>query len=442
MTTKTTIDHLITASWVVPVIPEKTIYSDYAIAVHNGRIAGLTPIAEAEELYTYHHRTNLPNQAIIPGLINAHGHASMSLLRGFADDHPLQTWLQDYIWPVEGKWVSEEFVHDGTELAMGEMLLSGTTCFHDMYFFPEKVGRLAERVGTRSFITPNIFDLPCAWGSGPDDYLQKTQQTIDEFKGSELVKIGIGPHAPYTVSDPVLEKVIAKAADNDLIIQMHVHETQGEVVDAIRDHGQRPLKRLANLGMLNDRFQLVHMTALNADDFQLLEGSGSHVVHCPESNLKLASGFCPVQKLMDAGVNVALGTDGAASNNDLNLLSEAQTAALLAKAVAGDATAVSAHKALAMATINGAKAMGLEQETGSLEPGKSADLVAIDLSGLPFQPLYEPVSQIIYTGGSHQVSHVWIRGKCQVKNRQLQTLDTEKLMNTARRWKGKISLSA
>ena len=369
-------------------------------------------------------------------------HASMSLLRGFADDYPLQTWLQDYIWPAEGKWVSDEFVHDGTELAMGEMLLSGTTCFHDMYFFPEKVGRLAERIGMRSLITPSIFDFPCAWGSGADDYLQKTQQTIDEFTGSELVKIGIGPHAPYTVSDPVLEKVIAKASDNDLIIQMHVHETEGEVSDAVRDHGLRPLKRLANLGMLNDRFQLVHMTALNDEDIQLLEGSGSHVIHCPDSNLKLASGFCPVQKLMNAGINVALGTDGAASNNDLNLLSEAQTAALLAKAVAGDATAVSAHKALAMATIHGAKAMGMEKETGSLETGKSADLVAVDLSGLAFQPVYEPVSQIVYTAASQQVSHVWIRGRCQVKERELQTLDTEKLMGLARRWKGKIALSA
>lgn len=434
-----TIRLLIKARWIIPVIPENRVLEHCAIAVNNnGQILAVLPQEEAEKSYSAEQTINLGNHILIPGLINAHGHAAMTLLRGYADDKPLQTWLKQHIWPAESQWVSEEFVRDGAALAMAEMIRSGTTCFADMYFYPEQTAQLAQQAHMRCQITFPIFDFPTAWGQGPDDYFAKGLALHDDFRSSNLVKVGFGPHAPYTLADAPLQKIAMLAQELEAPIQIHLHETAGEVADSIEQYGKRPSQRLSELGLLSPLTQCVHMTQVDESDIVLLQQSGAHVIHCPESNLKLASGFCPAYQLLQAGINLALGTDGAASNNDLNLFGEMQTAALLGKAVAGNAAALDAHTALRMATINGARAMGLEDQIGSIEVGKSADLTAIDMSDLEALPLYDPVSQLVYTHSGHRVSHVWIGGKAVLLSRQLQTLNERELQAKARWWRQQI----
>lgn len=409
----------------------------HALVISAGRITALLPAAQAAKIsadQVFH----LDDHALLPGLVNAHGHAAMSLLRGYADDFPLQSWLNEHIWPAEGKWVGEEFVRDGTRLAIAEMLRSGTTCFADMYFFPNVVAQTAHELGMRAQIYFPVFDFPTAWGQSADDYIHKGLQLRDDFKHSELVSIGFGPHAPYTVSDTPLNRIAVLAAELDSAIQIHVHETQHEVDEAIERYGDRPLARLQRLGLLGPRTTCVHATALNADDIELLARNNCHVVHCPESNLKLASGFCPVQQLLDANINVALGSDGAASNNDLDLFAELRTAALLAKAVAHNAAALPAQAALEMATLNGAKALGLDEHIGSLEIGKFADVIAIDMSDIESQPLFNPQSQLVYTNSGSRVSHSWIGGKLMLENRQPTTINLQDLSATTLAWQDKI----
>ena len=430
---------LIKARWIVPVIPEDRVLENCALAVHNGAIVAIVPQDEADKRFNAEQTINLSNHLVTPGLINAHGHAAMSLLRGFADDKPLRDWLNNHIWPAEDQWVSEEFVRDGTELAMAEMIKSGTTCFADMYFYPEQAAQAAQQAHMRAQIAFPIFDFPSAWGQGPEDYFAKGLALHDDFRSSHLVNVGFGPHAPYTVSDDVLEKVAVLAQEMDAPIHIHLHETRFEVEESLKKYMKRPTQRLMDLGVLTPLTQCVHMTQVDDNDIDLLLESGAHVIHCPESNLKLASGFCPVQKLWNAGVNVAIGTDGAASNNDLNLLSELKTAALLGKAVADDAAALNAHQALRMATINGARALGMDDRIGSLEAGKAADITAIDLGELEAQPLYNPVSQLIYTSCGQRVSHVWVGGRALMLSRQLQTLNERELIGKARWWRQQIA---
>ena len=430
---------LIKARWIVPVIPEDRMLENCALAVHNGAIVAIVPQDEADKRFNAEQTINLSNHLVTPGLINAHGHAAMSLLRGFADDKPLRDWLNNHIWPAEDQWVSEEFVRDGTELAMAEMIKSGTTCFADMYFYPEQAAQAAQQAHMRAQIAFPIFDFPSAWGQGPEDYFAKGLALHDDFRSSHLVNVGFGPHAPYTVSDDVLEKVAVLAQEMDAPIHIHLHETRFEVEESLKKYMKRPTQRLMDLGVLTPLTQCVHMTQVDDNDIDLLLESGAHVIHCPESNLKLASGFCPVQKLWNAGVNVAIGTDGAASNNDLNLLSELKTAALLGKAVADDAAALNAHQALRMATINGARALGMDDRIGSLEAGKAADITAIDLGELEAQPLYNPVSQLIYTSCGQRVSHVWVGGRALMLSRQLQTLNERELIGKARWWRQQIA---
>lgn len=431
-------DSVIFARWIIPITPANRVLEHHALVITQGRIVALLPAAEAAQIdadQVFH----LHEHALLPGLVNAHGHAAMSLLRGYADDLPLHSWLNEHIWPIEGKWVSEDFVRDGTRLAIAEMLRSGTTCFADMYFFPNIVAQTAHELGMRAQIYFPVFDFATAWGQNADDYIHKGLQLRDDFKHSALISVGFGPHAPYTVSDAPLNRVAVLAAELDAAIQIHVHETQHEVDDAIAIHGDRPLARLHRLGLLGPRTTCVHATALNADDIELLVRNNCHVVHCPESNLKLASGFCPVQQLLDVGVNVALGSDGAASNNDLDLFAELRIAAMLAKAVSGNAAALPAHAALEMATLNGAKALGLEEQIGSLEIGKLADVIAIDMSDIETQPLFNPLSQLVYTNSGSRVSHSWINGALMLENRQPTTLNLQDLSANALAWQRKIA---
>jgi 5-methylthioadenosine/S-adenosylhomocysteine deaminase len=432
------IDLLIHAPWIVTCDSRLSVQQDHCIAIADGRIVDILPGSVAQQRYLCAQELDLPGHVLMPGLVNAHGHAAMSLLRGAADDLALHEWLQDYIWPLEGRWVNEDFVYQGSRLAIAEMLLCGTTCFADMYFFPDATARAVVETGMRAQLACPIIDFPTAWASHADEYISKATALHDEYRGHPLISIAFGAHAPYTVSDAPLRKIATFAEELDIPIHMHVHETAQEIEDALTASGKRPLQRLSELGLISPRMLCVHATQLNDEERALLSASAATVVHCPESNLKLASGFCEVARLMEAGVNVALGTDGAASNNDLDMFSELRTAALLAKAVAGNAAAVPAAQALQMATLNGARALGLESEIGSLEPGKSADLIAVRLDACNTQPLYNPVSQLVYSTNSRQVSHVWVAGRQLVENGELCTLDRNALMQAVALWQTRI----
>ncbi|HEY5789716.1 MAG TPA: TRZ/ATZ family hydrolase [Gammaproteobacteria bacterium] len=428
------IDTLLDARWIVPVEPEGVVLERHSLALHGGRIVALCPQAEAHARFAPRQHLVLDRHALLPGLVNAHTHAAMTLLRGLADDLPLMRWLQEHIWPAEGRWVSEEFIRDGSRLAAAEMLRSGTTCFADMYFFPEVTARVVSAAGLRAVIGLIAIDFPTAWAASADEYLDKGLAVHDEFRHDPLIRTAFAPHAPYTVSDAPLERIRVLADELDLPIHMHVHETAHEVSEALARHGERPLARLARLGLLTPSLVAVHMTQLEPAEIEQVAAAGVRVVHCPESNLKLASGFCPVAALDRAGACVALGTDGAASNNDLDLLGELRSAALLAKAVAGDASALPAARALTLATLHGARAYGLDDEIGSLLPGKAADVIAVDLGGLEAAPLYHPLSQLVYALDRSRVSDAWVAGQHLLNGRRLTTLDEDEIVAAAQRW--------
>ncbi len=428
------VDTLVEAGWIIPVEPDEAVLENHAIALRDGRIAAILPQAEAQRRYQAESTVALSGHVIVPGLVNAHTHAAMSLFRGLADDLPLMRWLNDHIWPAEQKWVSDAFVREGTRLAVAEMIRGGTTCFNDMYFYPDEAGKVASEAGMRMVVGLIVLDFPSVWASSADEYITKGIEVHDQFLNDPLITTAFAPHAPYTVSDEPLERVRTYADELDIPIHMHVHETADEVAESVAKTGERPLARLERLGLLTHRLLAVHLTQLDDSEIEKLAKTGVGVAHCPESNLKLASGLCPVAKLDRAGVNVCIGTDGAASNNDLGMLAEMRTAALLAKGVSGDASAVPAHTALRMATLNGAAALGLDGEIGSLEPGKAADLVAVDLSQLETQPAHHPISQVVYSAGRHQITDVWINGHRVLKGRQLVTLDSQQILRESRRW--------
>ena len=432
---------LIHARWVIPVEPRGTVLENHSLAIDEGRITAILPGNEARQTFRAQRNVELAHHAVIPGFVNAHTHAAMNLLRGVADDLPLMDWLQNHIWPAEQKWVNEQFVHDGTQLAIAEMLRSGTTCFSDMYFYPEATARVAAGAGMRVCAGMILIDFPTAYADNPDEYLAKGLALHDEYRHHPLVHFSFAPHAPYTVSDEPLSRIQVLAAELDLPIHMHVHETAGEIADSMHSCGQRPLQRLQQLGLVSPSLVAVHMTQVDERDRQQLADGGASVVHCPESNLKLASGFCEVQKLLDAGINVALGTDGAASNNDLDMLGEMRTAALLGKAVQGDASALPAADVLQMATLNGARALGLADAIGSLQPGKWADITAIDLDNLETQPLYDPVSQLVYAAAREQVSDVWVAGQHLLRKRELTQMDLPEIAQRTADWQRRIAAS-
>ena len=433
------IDSILHPTWIASVDDKNTVHHDYSVAIHEGRIHDLQPKQTILDKYTSDVEIDLDNQLLIPGLINSHTHSPMSLMRGLSDDLPLMDWLNNHIWPTEQKHVSAEFVYDGSLLACAEMLRSGTTCFNDMYFFPEETARAVEHTGMRAKLGLILIDFPSAWAKDADEYLSKGIELHDQLHGNSLISTAFAPHAPYTVSDEPLKRISTYAEELDIPIHIHLHETADEVEQAVSSTGKRPIERLNELGLLSPRLLAVHMTQLTDDEIKLAAETGAHVLHCPESNLKLASGFCPTYKLQQAGVNVCLGTDGAASNNDLDMLAEMREAALIAKAVANNASALPAEDALRMATINAAKALGLDSEIGSIEVGKSADITAVDLSGIENQPVYNPISQLVYSAGRENVSNVWVAGSHLLKDRELTTLDEKVILEKAKSWQEKIS---
>ncbi|MEI6416013.1 MAG: TRZ/ATZ family hydrolase, partial [Pseudomonadota bacterium] len=424
-------DTLIHADWIAPVDDTVQVLSGHSLALREGRIAALIPTPSARRDWRAGETVELPGHLLIPGLVNAHTHAAMTLLRGMADDLPLKEWLQHHIWPAEARWVGRDFVTDGSRLAIAEMLRGGVTCFNDMYFFPDCTADVAAEAGIRAVLGLIAIDFPSAWAASPQEYLDKGLTLHERLADHPTLRTAWAPHAPYTVSDALLIKIRELADRFNLPVHIHVHETAGEVAESLDRYGRRPLARLRDLGLLSSRLVAVHMTQLTPHEIDELARVGAQVVHCPESNLKLASGLCPVARLMEAGVNVALGTDGAASNNDLDLLGEMRTAALIGKFVAQDASALSAAAVLRMATRGGARALGLEGEIGSLEPGKAADVVAVDLSPLETQPVYHPLSQLVYAASRCQVREVWIAGRHLVADGHLTSLQESNLTRTA-----------
>lgn len=433
------VDSILHARWVIPVEPGETVLEHHTVIIDKGRIEAVIKTSEAEQRYQSANVVQLGQHALIPGLVNAHTHVAMNLFRGIADDLPLMTWLNDHIWPAEQKFVDKTFCYDGTLLAVAEMLRGGITCFNDMYFFPDTTALAASASGMRCCVGLIMLDFPTVWAQNAEEYLSKGISVHDEFKSDPLINTAFAPHAPYTVSDGPLNKVRTLADEMDIPIHMHVHETAHEVDEAANHHGKRPLQRLHELGLLSPRLLAVHMTQLLDTEIALCAEQGVHIIHCPESNLKLASGFCPTAKLLAAGINVALGTDSAASNNDLDMFGEMRTAALLAKGVAQNASVMPASQALYCATMGGAKALGLDNDIGSISVGKYADITAVDLSALETQPVFDPVSHLVYCADRHQVTDVWVNGERLLEQRKLSRIDLGELSQRCTEWGNKLS---
>ncbi|WP_295930611.1 TRZ/ATZ family hydrolase [uncultured Xanthomonas sp.] len=431
-------DLLIEAGYVVPIEPHAVVLEDHAVAVRGSEIVAVLPTAEARTRFAPARTVSRPDAALLPGLVNAHTHNPMTLLRGIADDLPLMVWLQQHIWPVETAVIGPEFVADGTALAIAEMLRGGTTCANENYFFADVQAAVYKQHGFRARVGTVIIDFPTAWAKTSDEYFARACEVHDQWRDDPLVGIAFAPHAPYTVNDANFERVRMLSDQLEVPVHLHTHETAQEIADSLKQYGQRPLARLDRLGLVNDRLIAVHMTQLTDAEIHLCAERGVSVVHCPESNLKLASGFCPACALQRAGVNLAIGTDGCASNNDLDMFSENRTAAILAKAVANDATALDAASTLRAATLGGARALGFGETIGSIEPGKQADLICVDLSALETQPLHNVLSQLVYATGRQQVSDVWIAGQLKLSQRVLVDMDVDALVANAREWRERI----
>ncbi len=424
--------------WVIPVIPKATVLTDHAVVIEDSRIAAVLPAADALARYPDTPRISLPGQALIPGLVNLHTHAAMSLMRGMADDLALMDWLQNHIWPAESRVVSDEFVHDGTLLACAEMLRGGVTCFNDMYFFPEAAARAALRAGMRAALGIIAVEFRSAYAADAQDYLSKGIALRDTLRDEPLLSFCLAPHAPFTVSDATFVQIAIYAGELDLPVHIHLHETVQEISDSLAAHGMRPIERLEKLGLLGPGLIAVHGVHFNASEIELLARHGCSVAHCPSSNLKLGSGMAPVTGLLQAGVNLGLGTDSAASNNRLDLFTEMRTAALLAKGNSGDPRVMPAHQALEAATLGGARALGLQDQIGSITTGKWADLTAVNLSATELAPCYDPVSHLVYAAGREHVTDVWVGGRQRVAGGVLLDLDESALAARATHWKNKL----
>jgi 5-methylthioadenosine/S-adenosylhomocysteine deaminase len=430
----TVIDTLISARWIIPIEPAAQVLEHYSVAIHDGRIVDLLPNADASTRYSATEHIQLNQHVLTPGLINLHTHAAMSLMRGLADDLPLMTWLKDHIWPAEATHLAPVFVKDGTLLACAEMLRGGITCFNDMYFFPEATAQAVDQAGLRATLGVIALEFPTSYAADADDYLRKGLEARDTYREHSRLNFCMAPHAPYTVSDKTFEKMLMLAEQLDIPIHLHAHETHDEIQQSLTEFHLRPLARLQKLGLLSPNLIAAHMVHLSDDEIALCAERGMHIAHCPVSNLKLGSGIAPIARLLAAGVNIGLGTDGAGSNNRLDLMNEMRIAALLAKGASGDATALPAHQALAMATISGAKALGLDQEIGSLKIGKAADIVAFDLATLETSPSYDIASTLVYAAGREHVSDVWVGGRRLLNQRSLTTLDMQDLAARAAHW--------
>ena len=433
-------DTLIVPRWCVPVEPAGDVLEGHAVAIADGRIAAILPVEEAKAAFQPSVLVERPDHVLIPGLINAHTHAAMTLFRGLADDMPLEAWLHEGIWPAERRWVSAEMVRDGTELAIAEMIRGGVTCFSDQYFYPEIVAEAAVDLSMRAVVATPVVDFRTGWAENADEYLQKAADLVhDPYADHPLVTTAFAPHSTFALSDESFAALRVLADQLDVRVQIHLHETAAEVEISLRDTGKRPYERLLDAGLVNRSLLAVHAVHMNDEELARFAEAGVSVAHCPNSNLKLASGIAPIEKYRRAGLNVAIGTDGAASNNMLDMFSEMRMAALLAKGIATDASAVTAGEALHMATLGGARALGIERVTGSIETGKWADLTCVDLNRLNSQPVYDVVSQLVYASRADQVADVWIAGRRQLENGQFAHIDTDALLVRSNEWRDRMT---
>jgi 5-methylthioadenosine/S-adenosylhomocysteine deaminase len=431
------VDLIITARWVIPVVPHAVVMEHAAVVVDQGRIIAVMPNVEVRGRYRAKKFVELHDHALIPGMVNLHTHAAMTLMRGLADDRRLMTWLNQHIWPAEAQVMSERFVRDGTLLACAEMLCGGITCFNDMYFFPQAASEAVDQCGIRACIGLVTLEFPSAYAGDADDYLRKGFEARDAWRSHPRITHCLAPHAPYTISDRTFAKVGTYADQLEMAIHLHLHETLDEITQGEAQYGLRPLQRMAGLGLLGPNMLAAHCVHLTSGEIEALAAQGCHVAHCPTSNLKLGSGIAPVTGMLGAGVNVGLGTDGAASNNRLDMFAEMRLAALLAKST-GDATCLPAIQALEMATINGARALSLDASIGSIEPGKQADLVAVDFSAIEMQPCYDPVSHLVYVAGREQVSHTWVSGELRYHRGVHCTIDQDEIKGITTLWQEKL----
>ncbi|MDK2124951.1 TRZ/ATZ family hydrolase [Parachitinimonas caeni] len=433
-----TVDTLIHARWVIPVAPRGVVLDNHSVAIDGDKIIALLPTSEAKGRYSARHEHQLAEHALIPGLVNLHGHSAMTLLRGLADDLALMDWLNHHIWPAEKRHLSDEFVFDGTCLAMAEMLRSGTTTVNDMYFFHDAVARAGLTARMRTVVGASILEFPTAYGVDAEDYLSKAISSRDRFIGEPLVTFTLAPHAPYTVSDATFRRVVTLAEQLELGVHCHIHETEEEIAGSLKEHGRRPLQRLHELGLLTPNLIAAHMVHTTPEEIELLARQGVTIAHNPASNMKLASGIAQIQAMRDADIAVGIGTDGAASNNKLDMFAEMRLAAFLGK-VGGNPKALPAAEVLEMATLGGARALGMADQIGSITPGKQADLAAVDLSALETQPCYDPISHLVYAAGREQVSDVWVAGKALLQSRELTTLNQRELVAKARWWGERVA---
>jgi 5-methylthioadenosine/S-adenosylhomocysteine deaminase len=432
------VDTLICAAHVVPVAPRGAL-ADYAVAIREGRIVALLPAATALQRFEARTVVRLERHVLIPGFVNLHCHAAMTLMRGLADDRPLMAWLQEHIWPTEARHVSDEFVHDGSLLAMAEMLRGGITCVNDMYFFPEATARAALRAGMRTALGMLAIEFPSNYAPNAAGYLQKGLATRQAYAGEPLLTFTLAPHAPYTVADEMLKRMAVLAEELEVPVHMHVHETAGEIEQGIAQYGMRPFERMRRLGLVGPRLIAVHAVHLDDVELDIMAREGVNVAHCPSSNLKLASGIARVADMKLRGIRVGVGTDGAASNNRLDVMTEMRTAALLAKVSSGDASRVKAIEALEMATLEGAIALGLDDHIGSITAGKWADLTAVEFSSVETLPCFDPVSHLVYAAGRENVSHVWVAGSARLVERRLTSLDEQDLRDKANWWQKRLA---
>lgn len=435
----TAIDLLILPEWVIPIEPAGVTLLDHALAIKDGVIVDLLPVNEASSRYIPKEKISLPRQVILPGLVNLHTHAAMSLLRGYADDLPLNTWLTQHIWPAEARHVGSDFVETGTLLACAEMLRGGITTFSDMYFFPADAAKAVRQAGIRAALGLVVMDHPTNYATDADDYLAKGLAMRDEQKAHPLLSFCLAPHAPYTVTDKTFEKIAILAAQLDMPIHTHLHETRHEISESIKQHGVRPLQRLDKLGLLGPQFIAVHAVHLDAAELDHLNHTGCHVALCPGSNLKLGSGLPPIAKLLQHNINCGLGTDSAASNNRLDIFQEIRLAALLAKGMSEDTTSFNAHHALKAATLNGARALGLDQQIGSLLPGKAADFCAVNLADWQLQPCFDPASHLVYAASRENVTHTWVAGILQMHQGKPKNIELPPLLEQTKLWQSRIN---
>lgn len=414
---------LLLPRWLLSLEPGAAVQTDQALLIEGERIAAIGPREQLLAAHADASRVELAEHVLMPGLVNSHTHSAMSLLRGVADDLGLMDWLNNHIWPLEKRWVSHEWTRLGSLLSCAEALRGGVTTLNDMYFFPEAMAEAALQAGLRCAVSINVIDFPTGYASGPDDYLAKGIAAYEKFKGEKLLQFTSSPHAPYTVSDETFVKLRQLSEREGMVMHCHIHETLDEVEGGLKQFGVRPLERLEKLGLMNEKMIAVHMVHLNDAEIEMLASRGVHIAHNASSNLKLASGICRVADLDAAGVNVCLGTDGAASNNRQDMFEEIRQAALLAKGSTGKPTVVPARRALEMATINGAKALGRGTELGTLAVGKLADVIAVDLSAPECRPVYHPDAQLAYVAAREHVSDVWVQGERVLKARQLTRFD-------------------